>query len=61
MSGYIQAELRDALDAMCAKTRRDVVVELSIALEEYLSKHGLWPPKESDSAEEGKRKGKASK
>jgi hypothetical protein len=41
---WIGAPLRDALDAMIAKSRRSLTSEVSIALEEYLAKQGFWPP-----------------
>lgn len=52
ISGYISAELRDAFDALIAKTRRGVVAELSLAIEQHLAKEGFWPwpPPSSGSA-----------
>lgn len=34
----------DALALQLAETRRNLSVEVQIALEEYLAKHGKWPP-----------------
>lgn len=38
--------LRAALANMAVSTRRLPSTEVEIALEEYLSKHGFWPPKD---------------
>jgi hypothetical protein len=40
---WLQEELRDALDELLGQTRRSLTAEVSIALEEHLKKHGLWP------------------
>lgn len=40
----IDPALRAALDNLCEKSRRDIKVEVSVALEEYLGKLGYWPP-----------------
>lgn len=47
---WLESELRDALDALLAKSRRSLTAEVSIALEEYLTRQGLWPPASSPSS-----------
>jgi hypothetical protein len=41
---WIPEELREALDQSAAKNRRLLTTEVVIALEQYLSTQGLWPP-----------------
>ena len=41
---WINPELRDALDELRKDTRRSLTSEVELALEEYLEKHGKWPP-----------------
>lgn len=40
----IPLPLGDAFEKMLAKTRRSATAELTIAMEEYLERAGLWPP-----------------
>ena len=42
---WIDPALRDALEKAIEKSRRKLNMEVSIALEEYLTKHGFWPAK----------------
>jgi hypothetical protein len=44
---WIPVALRDALDAQLARSRRPLTTEVIIALEQYLTTQGLWPPPES--------------
>lgn len=41
---WIETPLRDAIARACAKNRRPLTEEVSIALEKYLTELGLWPP-----------------
>ena len=41
---WIRTELRDALDTLVGRSRRSLTAEVSLALEEYLTQEGLWPP-----------------
>lgn len=47
---FIEASLRNAVDASCEKNRRSLTDEVSIALEQYLEREGLWPPKQPEKA-----------
>jgi len=48
----LPSSIRAAVKALSKKSRRPVSTEVTIALEEYLSKHGLWPhPATEDDAE----------
>lgn len=49
--GRVAPELGAAFDELVRRTRRTVTAELTIALEEYLSRNGLWPPTDSDPAD----------
>lgn len=40
--------LKDALDGLSKKDRRSRRAIMEIALEEYLTKHGFWPPPAGD-------------
>lgn len=41
---WLPEKLRNQFDLLVLQHRRPLTVEVEIALEEYLSKHGLWPP-----------------
>lgn len=41
---YLPQKLRDALDDSAEGNRRPVTSETIIALEEYLTRQGKWPP-----------------
>ena len=41
---WIPEALRDAIDKAAEVNRRHLTSEVEIALEEYLTKQGLWPP-----------------
>lgn len=43
---WIASDLRDAFEEQRRRSRRNLRQEVSVALEEYLAKHGLWPPAE---------------
>jgi predicted transcriptional regulator len=45
---WLDDDLRNALDEMVKRSRRSITAEVSIALEEYLAKQGLWPAGEKD-------------
>ena len=38
--------LTGQLKVLAERNRRTVTMEVTIAIEEYLSKNGLWPPRE---------------
>jgi predicted transcriptional regulator len=40
----VSLDLKAAIEALSRKNRRTRTAELTIALEEYLTKHGFWPP-----------------
>jgi hypothetical protein len=40
----LSGHLVDLVRALAKKNRRPLTTEVTIALEEYLAKHGLWPP-----------------
>lgn len=42
----LSGELVDLVRELARRHRRPLTTEVTIALEEYLSKHGLWPPPE---------------
>lgn len=42
---WVPPAMRDAIDLLAERNRRLVTTEVIIALEEYLTKAGLWPPK----------------
>jgi hypothetical protein len=44
---WLEADVRDALDALLVQTRRSLTSEVSIALENHLKAAGLWPPPSS--------------
>lgn len=39
---------RKQMERLAEKTRRKASEEVKIAIEEYLAKNGLWPPKDKD-------------
>ena len=45
MTIRLAPELIDAIAQQVAESRRNVSVECEIAIEEYLSKLGKWPPR----------------
>jgi hypothetical protein len=45
---WVPLELRDALDASAARNRRPLTTETVIALENYLTAQGLWPPRAAE-------------
>jgi predicted transcriptional regulator len=47
---WISDALRDALDTLAERTRpkAPLTAHVETALEEYLAKHGLWPPEADD-------------
>lgn len=44
---WIDAALRDAIEAARKRNRRTLREEVSLALEQYLERLGVWPPPES--------------
>lgn len=46
---WIKAELRDAIELCREKHRRNLNVEVELALEKYLAEEGFWPPPSSKS------------
>ncbi len=40
---WLEPKLRDAIDALAAKTRRSLTTEVTMALEKHLAEAGLWP------------------
>ena len=47
MTVRLPPEMLDAIAKQLAESRRTLSVEVQIALEEYLTKHGKWPPKKA--------------
>ena len=45
---WIPAELMEAFEAARKKSRRTKTAEVMEIFEEYLGKHGFWPPPEED-------------
>ncbi len=46
---YVPPELRAAIVALAARTRRTLTTEVVIALENHAKKNGLWPPDAAES------------
>lgn len=41
---WLDPRMREALDALAARTRRLITTEVVMALEKHLAEAGLWPP-----------------
>lgn len=46
----VSPEIAAALELLISRSRRTRNVELTIAIEEYLTANGVWPPKKDDNA-----------
>jgi hypothetical protein len=41
-------DVEEAMQELAERDRRSFAMEVIIACEEYLAKHGLWPPTDDD-------------